>query len=106
MRVQLLFVRAAHSRSQLVQVGGATVTGSAALVERAPEINRKSGLGHQCLIVQPAVEAAESRDPAVKVIGVAPLRCRRHPAHQLREAPFDPVSQLGAKRQRRSAKEA
>ncbi len=55
-------------------------------------------------VVDVAVLPAKSPDCAVKVSGVAPLACQRHPAPQLRQAPFDPVSRMGAKRQRECAK--
>jgi hypothetical protein len=89
---------------QLNQVGCTEVTRSEALVDQAPEINRKSGQGVSSLVIQAAVQLAESRILAVKVSGVAPLRSQRHPAHQLRVKPFDRVSRMGAKRQRSSAK--
>ena len=66
------------------------VSGSAASLERAPEINRKSGVGPR---------ARDFR--RVKVSVVAPLGWRRHPPFRLRQAPFDPVSPKLGIRQRR-----
>jgi len=48
----------------------------------------------------PSASACDAVFQAVKVSGVAPLRSQRHPAHQLRVEPFDPVSRMGAKRQK------
>jgi hypothetical protein len=87
-RALSLLVQAAHSRMQFVQVGGATGVWSAASVERAPEINRRSGVGGGSLRITASASARAVTIQAVKVSGVAPLRCRRHPAFQLREAPL------------------
>jgi hypothetical protein len=73
---------------------------SEARFDRAPEINRESGPRLQCLAAKGAVFPARSRVPAVKVCSVAPLRCRRHPAPELRLGPFDPVSQKQGIRQK------
>ena len=56
--------------------------------------------GSRSLVIEPAAQLSESPDRRVKVSGVAPLGSRRHPARQLRQAPFDPVSPKTGIRQR------
>jgi len=94
-----------RSRSeQLVQVGNITGIESGAELERAIEINRKSGRGSSAWSQGPRSGLLNRENLAVKVSGIAPLGRRRHPAKQLRRAPFDRVSRLGAKRQKGSGK--
>ena len=83
---------------------GPNVTRSEALLERAIEINRKSGRRCGQVIPGDAAEGPHAATQPVKVSAVAPLGSRRHPAIQLRRAPFDQVSRMGAKRQIRCAK--
>jgi hypothetical protein len=49
------FVFAAQSRKQSVQVGSAELIKSGEPVDRAIEINRKSGLGRRCLAIDVAL---------------------------------------------------
>jgi hypothetical protein len=53
-------------------------------IERASEINRKSGLGGGLLVVEVEAQAPAAVVRTVKVSVLAPLGCRRHPRSQLR----------------------
>ena len=70
------------------------------MFDRAPEINPKSGQHCGQAIPDAAAGGLLAAIQPVKVSAVAPLVQRRHPAKQLRQAPFDLVSQMGARRQR------
>jgi hypothetical protein len=74
------------------------------MFDRAPEINRKSGQRRGQAIPDAAAGGLPVVIQPVKVSVVAPLVQRRHPAKQIRQAPFDRVSRMGAKRQRDCAK--
>jgi hypothetical protein len=54
-------------------------------VERAPEINRKSGPAGGLPVVELEAQAPSAVVRAVKVSALAPLGLRLHPAHQLRQ---------------------
>jgi hypothetical protein len=81
-------------------VDGPDLTRSEALLERAIEINRKSGQRCGQAIPDEAAEGLLAAIQPVKVSAVAPLESQRHSGIQLRRALFDRVSQLGARRQR------
>ena len=53
-------------------------------IDRASEINRKSGPGGGLLVVELEAQALSAVVRAVKVSALAPLGCRRHPQSQLR----------------------